>query len=417
MGDVLKQAGAEAEAKSGNGPDAFAGGEPHSHDDELNGNGLALIGGSSITETFSNGSTASEPLELSNLLAQTVTTIITPTDSSDMASSEISTSDFISSSDPRLGPSGETFLSIIPLDSINQSIVSPTESIAVSGNGPISITGTTADTISNTVWISDTAGISNTVAITTGGFISDVVESQSTESPEIRANRTVRVPILMYHYLSVPPADADIYRLDLSVKPEQFALHLDSMLDNGYTTISLYELWDHLENGAKLPENPVILTFDDGYQDNYDNAFPLLIQRGMTATFFVVTEFLETNRPGYFTWEMAQEMFDAGMSIESHGINHWSLENRDDDFLIFQALRTKELIEARIGHEPRFISYPAGEYDEATVRIFESANYLMGVTTIQGSTHSNERMFELHRVRVRGTTDADTLLELLTLDW
>lgn len=229
--------------------------------------------------------------------------------------------------------------------------------------------------------------------------------------------RTAQIPILMYHYLSTPPADADIYRLDLSVKPEQFAAHLDAMQSAGYTTISLRDLWRHLVGGVQLPPQPVILTFDDGYLDNYENAFPLLVQRSMIATFFVVTDFIDQAKPGYLTWDMAREMHAAGMSIESHGTNHFSLKNRDVEFLVFQALRSKEVIEMQIGIAPRFISYPAGEFDQNTIDVFRSANYLAGVTTIQGLSHYSSDLFELHRVRVRGTTSAVELLRLMALDW
>lgn len=245
----------------------------------------------------------------------------------------------------------------------------------------------------------------------TGAFESDV------SAPETGVERTVQVPILMYHYVSSPPADADIYRADLSVTPNDFAGHLDRILDENYTTISLYDLWQHLVTGIELPPRPVILTFDDGYVDNFDNAFPLLVQRGMTATFFVVTDFVDQNRPGYVTWDMVREMYNAGMSIESHGINHFSLKNRQSDFLVFQALRSKETIAARIGVTPRFISYPAGEYDQLTIDIFQSAGYLAGVTTIQGATHNSNSLFELRRVRVRGTTSDSDLIQLMELDW
>jgi peptidoglycan/xylan/chitin deacetylase (PgdA/CDA1 family) len=66
---------------------------------------------------------------------------------------------------------------------------------------------------------------------------------------------------------------------------------------------------------------------------------------------------------------------------------------------------------------PRFVSYPAGQYDENTIRIFESAHYWAGLTTIQGATHSNEDLFQLRRVRIRGTTSADELVRLSALDW
>ncbi|RLT41265.1 MAG: hypothetical protein DWI57_07200, partial [Chloroflexi bacterium] len=120
--------------------------------------------------------------------------------------------------------------------------------------------------------------------------------------------RTVRVPVLMYHYLSIPPDDANIYRRDLSVSPELFARQLEAIQAAGYTTISLYDLQAHLWEGAPLPEKPVVITFDDAYRDNYTNAFPLLRERGMIATIFVVTDFMDEERPAYMTWDMAREM-------------------------------------------------------------------------------------------------------------
>ncbi len=88
--------------------------------------------------------------------------------------------------------------------------------------------------------------------------------------------RRIRVPILMYHYVSVPPPDADIYRLDLSVTPQQFAQHIAWLAQNGFTSISLDDLYRALTDGYPLPPKPVILTFDDGYADAYTNAFPVL---------------------------------------------------------------------------------------------------------------------------------------------
>ena len=235
--------------------------------------------------------------------------------------------------------------------------------------------------------------------------------------PPDGVQRSVQLPILMYHYLSTPPADADIYRQDLSVPPELFAAHLDRLLAEGYTTISFYQLQAHLAQGAPLPEKPVIITFDDGYRDNYENAFPLLRERGMTATFFVVTDFIDEGRPAYLTWEMVREMYAGGMSIESHGRNHVSLKNKDADYLVWQALGSLETIEHELGIRPHFVSYPAGEFDQLTIDIFKSADYWAGATTVQGATHNGADPFRLPRVRVRNTTTPDDLSELLALDW
>lgn len=229
--------------------------------------------------------------------------------------------------------------------------------------------------------------------------------------------RTVTVPILMYHYLSTSPANADIYRRDLSVSPELFGAHLDRLQAEGYTTIRLYDLVAYLQQGTPLPPKPVILTFDDGYRDNYENAFPLLRARQMTATFFVVMEFINQERPEYLTWAMVREMYAGGMSIEVHGVDHTTLRKRSRADLEFQALRSYETLQNLLGVRPRFLSYPAGEYDADTIAVFQAAGYWAAVTTVQGATHHSDQLFELRRVRIRNTTTADELVRLLSLDW
>jgi peptidoglycan/xylan/chitin deacetylase (PgdA/CDA1 family) len=229
--------------------------------------------------------------------------------------------------------------------------------------------------------------------------------------------RTVQLPILMYHYISTPQADADVYRVDLSTPPDLFAAHLDRLLAEGYTTISLYQLLAHLVQGAPLPEKPVVITFDDGYRDNYENAFPLLAERGMTATFFVITDFIDEQRPLYLSWDMARAMLAGGMSIESHSRNHFTLEGQDDDYLVWQALGSLETLQYELGVRPRFISYPAGDYDQRTIDIFHSANYWGGVTTTQGTQQSSTHPFELERIRIRNTTTPDDLIRYIEMEW
>ena len=98
--------------------------------------------------------------------------------------------------------------------------------------------------------------------------------------------------ILMYHYISTPPDDADRYRRDLSVSPEQFEAQLRWLRDNGYTAISLEDVARAERRDTPCQSAPS-LTFDDGYDDAYRNAFPLLQKHAMTGTFFVVTEWID----------------------------------------------------------------------------------------------------------------------------
>jgi peptidoglycan/xylan/chitin deacetylase (PgdA/CDA1 family) len=225
--------------------------------------------------------------------------------------------------------------------------------------------------------------------------------------------RQVRVPILMYHYVSWPPANADRYRRDLSVAPEQLAEHLAYLQGQGYQGITFYDLLNHLAWGQPLPDRPIILTFDDGYRDNYDNAFPLLRQYGFPATFFVLTEVTSQGVPDYMTWDQLREMAAAGMDIECHSRVHDDLPKISYDRLVWQVLGCREMIEAELGQRPRFVAYPSGQFNEEVAAVFASDHYWGGITTQQGAWHSSDNLFALQRLRVRNTTGVEHLAKLL----
>jgi peptidoglycan/xylan/chitin deacetylase (PgdA/CDA1 family) len=226
--------------------------------------------------------------------------------------------------------------------------------------------------------------------------------------------RQARVPILMYHYLSDPPPGADRYRRDLSVSPALFEQHLAYLREQGYQAITLYDLLYYLTLGQPLPDKPVVITFDDGYRDNFENAFPLLQQYGFDATFFVLVEVTNQGEAEYLTWDMMREMHAAGMDIECHARVHEYLTDNDDDRLIWQVLGCREAIESEIGQRPRFVAYPSGRFDDRVATFFASDNYWGGITTQQGTLHSSDAFFQIKRLRVRNTTTVDQLAEMLT---
>lgn len=221
----------------------------------------------------------------------------------------------------------------------------------------------------------------------------------------------------MYHYVSAPPADADVYRRDLSVTPAQFESHLKYLASAGYHTITLDDLLYALAQGRSLPLKPVILTFDDGYEDNYTNAFPLLHKYRMVGHFFIITDFVNQERSGYMTWPQIEEMSAAGQRFGSHSRDHPDLRGKSVDYLVWQALGGKEAIQEHLGYHPRWIGYPSGQYDAQTIAVYKAAGYWGGLMTQQGATHTLSHIFELKRVRVRGSHTAKDLGTLLELEW
>jgi len=228
-------------------------------------------------------------------------------------------------------------------------------------------------------------------------------------------SRVLRVPILMYHHIAAPPAGADAVRRDLSVSPKDFEEQLIYLREQGYVSITLHDLLLAVQRGEALPPKPVVLTFDDGYRDNYLQAFPLLQRYGYTGAFFVNAAFIDSESPEYMTWAQIEEMAAEGMDIEAHGYTHPDLRKVDMDELIFQILRPKEAIEARTHGEVRFFCYPSGQYDERVVRVLQSANYWGAVTLISGVEQRSDRAFEWQRIRVRGHYSVQELDHVLSV--
>lgn len=225
--------------------------------------------------------------------------------------------------------------------------------------------------------------------------------------------RRIRVPILMYHYVSPLPGDADDLRVGLTVAPDVFRAQMELLSAQGYETVSLYDLHAALLEGAPLPPQPIILTFDDGYSDHYTTVFPVLQEVGFTATFFIITGRQDAGDPAYMSWPQVQEMAAAGMNMESHTKSHYDLRSRDHEFLVYEMLGSRESLEAHAGGAARMFSYPAGRYDDLTLRTARELGVWRAVTTQPGAWHTTDNDLELPRLRVNPDTGVNGLLSLI----
>lgn len=215
---------------------------------------------------------------------------------------------------------------------------------------------------------------------------------------------TVRVPILMYHYISVPPEDADIYRIDLSVEPNDFRTQMAYLAGNGFTAIDLYDLSLAITDKKPLPEKPIIITFDDAHLDAYLNAYPILEEFGFIGTFFIITDFIDRGNTDHLTWPMIEEMAANGHRMESHTKTHIDLREQDEDELIWQILGSQETLAAHIGYTPRYFAYPGGTYDDATIDMLIQLDFWGAVTTMFDKWHGFEERYEWGRIRIRHST-------------
>lgn len=225
--------------------------------------------------------------------------------------------------------------------------------------------------------------------------------------------RRIRVPILMYHYVSPLPPQADNIRAGLSISPETFRAHIEFLKSEGYETISLYEINDALVNGTPLPKKPIVLTFDDSYTDHYQYVFPVLKEYGYIGTFFVITGFTDNQNPNHLTWEQIEEMSDAGMNMESHTKSHFTLIDRDNDFLVWELIGSIESLESHTGKRPLTFSYPVGKYDDDTLKMLESTTTIQAVTTEYGTYHTLHDALLSPRLRISGNMGVSGLRNLI----
>ncbi|MDD3114730.1 MAG: polysaccharide deacetylase family protein [Anaerovibrio sp.] len=185
----------------------------------------------------------------------------------------------------------------------------------------------------------------------------------------------------------------------LSVTLPDFEQHMKWLQEYGYTSITPEELYAFVVGGAALPEKPVLITFDDGYKDNYTNAYPIMKKYGFKGTIFVVTGFLGVY-DNYLTWDQARELSDNGFSIESHTHSHKSMTEASDEEISRELTRSREKIKEKLGLEADFIAYPTGTYNLHIADLVRQAGY-KGAFTIKYDNVSREsNVYALERVPV-----------------
>lgn len=263
-------------------------------------------------------------------------------------------------------------------------------------------TPTPTKTLTPTATLTPTITLTPTKTLTPTVTPTDVPTSTPTPQPSPDSqDRELYVPILMYHYISNPPPDADQYRIGLSVSPDNFRAQMKWLKDNGYETLTLDRLVYALNIGwPPLPPHPILITFDDGYVDCYETVLPILKEMGFKATFFVLTNYADRSQPGYLTWDQMKEMYKAGMDIEVHGREHLDMSGHDSAWLQDNLGGASQAIQTHLGYQPRFLAYPSGKYDGTVISAANQLGYWAAVTTNYGSHQEKAHLYELQRMRI-----------------
>ncbi len=198
------------------------------------------------------------------------------------------------------------------------------------------------------------------------------------------------VPVLNYHQVN------NKFHTVLTMKPENFEEQIQYLSESGYHSITLEQFSQYMSGEGDLPDKPVLITFDDGYEDNYEYAYPILKKYNMIATFFLITDFI--GRPGYLTWDQVKEMDAAGMEFGSHTLSHRPLDSFDREGVRHELVGSKKAVEWRLGKKCEFIAFPEGKFTDTVLEETENAGYKYGFTVDTGRDFPWDDPYDLDRI-------------------
>lgn len=250
-----------------------------------------------------------------------------------------------------------------------------------------------------------------------------------------KSNYVYELPILMYHDISYKTGD-------VSITPERFSEHMQTLKDNGYTTVTFDDVYGYVMNNTPLPERSIIITFDDGYASNYENAYPILKEHEMSAVVFAVgvttgkDTYKDTGKEinPHYTYEQGKEMYEAGVirtqshtydmhnvaeldSVYRQGASKLKGESDSDFAKIFfdDITKSKEEIEANIGNGVIALSYPHGIHSPLSDVVLKNAGYHASVTVEEGKNQLvkglPQCMYGLKRFGVYQDMSGENLIE------
>lgn len=210
------------------------------------------------------------------------------------------------------------------------------------------------------------------------------------------------IPVFMYHHFQkeVPEEFSGTI-----VTPEEFEEHLKVLKENGYNSISFEEYYKYAVEGGPIPEKPFILTIDDGYESNYEEAFPLLKKYNIKATISVVTSTVGKT-PGkfpHFTWEQAREMEKSGLvEIQNHTSDHKICTDMSKEELIKNVTGAQKEIEENLGKRKiKVFAYPEGKYTEEIKKVVKDLGFDIQLTVKDGLINRETPLNDIKRINIK----------------
>ncbi|MCZ6593383.1 MAG: polysaccharide deacetylase family protein [Bacteroidetes bacterium] len=214
----------------------------------------------------------------------------------------------------------------------------------------------------------------------------------------------LKVPVLVYHHVLPANAKVDesILNSPFTISDSEFYKQMLFLSQSGYKAIHLNQLLTATKEKpqTKFDHNkPIVITFDDGWIDNYEYAVPILKSFNFSATFFVITSYVDS--AGCMSVAQLLEIQQAGMKIESHAHTHTPLELLSNSEMQWELTHSKNLLEEHLEKNVAFISFPHGSYNKKVLEAAKNAGYLGCGTSNFGYATSSSKNYQLPRILIR----------------
>jgi len=206
------------------------------------------------------------------------------------------------------------------------------------------------------------------------------------------------VPVLMYHKI-----DKHSQESKLSVSPESFERQMRFLRKRNYNIVSLGQLVDMISKG-RIPRKTACVTFDDGYRNNYTDAYPVLKRYNIPASIFMPVD--KIGRQGYLTWGQLKEMSESGIDIGSHTLSEVYLPDiKDDRRLKDEIFKSRRILSSRLPGAGEFFAYCSGGFNEKIRQMVIDAGYKGACATNPGKSYPDNDIYALKRLRISRTSD------------
>jgi peptidoglycan/xylan/chitin deacetylase (PgdA/CDA1 family) len=235
--------------------------------------------------------------------------------------------------------------------------------------------------------------------------IQEISSLPKTESQNNLINDNRGVPVLYYHSVR-DSADNEV-----TITPNMLKTELTYIKDEGYIALTISELNSYILDNSPIPNKSIVITFDDGYMDNYCYAFPILKDLNMKATIFCITSDLDGSY--YLSKDAILEMSNYGIDIQSHTVTHPKLNELTYDKQLIELIESKKNLESITGKKVDSVAYPFGNFNNDSIKAAKEAGYTLGFTTKRGLSDREDDPLKLDRIYISSKYDMNTFEEIL----